>query len=400
MGPVKANMTALQKFDFVVRSAILRSEKPNKGLDAQIAANPNLMNRLTGYLPDGTKVVVAQRHGRGGMDFTKLMGGKVFAVAADGLSPVYEKDKDQKPTKTIKQEDGLPLYSSSGFYTLSTRDYPALDLLEGFATLINRGEQVVLITDAQRRAVQKMTLDSELDLELVGSVFGEALSDENNLVAGFDADINKKRRRGIERATEEAEDGGETYSGAEFKELVVSKKDGNATLILAWRVGEGKIESTVVPREAEGVDDSDRPIVRYLSAPEAVERFTQSPAFRAIEAELARGNSVQLAYVPGHLMRTSVSFRRKVENVLAAPSDKPVFGDAVYIHGALQGWCRTMAALMHSQHPNFPQVDYEAHHYVAAPRQAEVGMSKKLDGTGWFPPKIVNYDIGEVLFES
>lgn len=392
-------MTALQKFDFVVRSTVLRSEKPNKGLEAHLAPNPNQMNRLIGYLPDGTKVVVAQRHGRGGMDFNKLMGGKVFAVAADAISPVFEKDKDQKPTKNIKQEDGMPLYSSSGFYTLSTRDYPALDILEGFATLLNRGEQVVIITNQQLKAVQKMTLESELDLELVGSVFGEALSDENNLVAVFDADINKKRRRGIERAKEEAEDSGEAYSGVEFKELAVSKKDGNATLVLAWRVGNGPIKNTLVPREAEALDDADRPIMRYLSAPEAVERFTQSESFRSIQAELEAGNPVQLAFVSGHLMRTSVSFRRKVENVLAAPADKPVFGDAVYIHGALTGWCRTMAALMHSLHPNFPQADYEAHHYVAAPRQAEVGMSKKADGSGWQPPRVINYDIGQVLFE-
>lgn len=397
-GPEKSIMTALQKFDLLVHSTVIRSEKPNKGLDATLAANPNLMNRLVGFLPDGTKVTVAQRHGRGGMDFNKLVGGKVFAVAADGISPVYEKGEDKKPTKVIKQEDGMPLYSSSGFYTLSTREYPSLDILQGYAMLLSRGEQVVIISDEQLKGAQTMTLDSEFDLELVDSVFVEALSDDNNLVAGFDADMNRKRRRGIDRAKEEAQDTGDTYAGVEFKELSVSKKDGNATLVLAWRVGTGPVGSTIVPREAEGVDDADRPVTRYLTAQEAVEAFTQAPAFQAIKGELAKGNSVQLAYVPGHLMRTSVSFRRKVENVLAAPADKPQYGDAVYIHGALQGWCRTIAALMQSQHPNFPAADYDAHHYVAAPRQAEIGMNKKQDGTGWFPPKVVNYDIGAVLF--
>lgn len=392
-------MTALQKFDFVVQSTILRSDKPNKALEATAAANPNLMNRLVGFLPDGTKVTVAQRHGRGGMDFTKLMGGKVFAVAADGISPVFEKDGEGKPTKTVKQENGMPLHSSSGFYTLSTREYPALEILNGYGMLLNRGEQLVLISDAQRRCAQTMTLDSEFDLELIDSVFVEALSDDNNLVAGFDAEINKKRRRGIERATEEAEDTGEAYTGAEFKELQVSKKDGNATLVLAWRVGDGPIKSTVVPREEDSIDDAERTVTRYLTANEAVEKFVQGDAYLAIKNELVKGNSVQLAYVPGHLMRTSVSFRRKVENVLSAPADKPHYGDAVYIHGALQGWCRTIVTLMQSQHPNFPQADYDAHHYVAAPRQAEVGMNKKPDGSGWFPPMVVNYDIGAILFE-
>jgi len=73
-------MTSAKNFDLVVRSTLVRSEKANKGLDTLPAPNPNQMNRIIGYLPDGTKVVIAQRPGKGGMDFNKIMGGKVFAV--------------------------------------------------------------------------------------------------------------------------------------------------------------------------------------------------------------------------------------------------------------------------------------------------------------------------------
>jgi hypothetical protein len=394
-------MTApLQKFDFIIRSTVLRSEKPNKGLEATAAPNPNLMNRLIGYRPDGVKVVMAQRHGRGGMDFNKLMGGKVFAVAADAVSPVFEKDSANKPTKVIKTEDGLALYSSSGFYTLSTREHPALDIIHCYARLLNKGEQILMVSDEQLMQVQHVTLDSDLDLELVGSVFAEALSDDHNLVSGFDADTNKKRRRGVDRGKEEAEDSNETYGGVDFKELSVSKRDGNATLVLAWILPSGVSGSTLIPREIQGLDDADRPTTRYLSAEEAVEEFVKSDTYTELTRELEAGNSIELTYVQGHLMRTSVSFRRKAENVLAAEAGKPVFGDAVYIHGALTGWCRTLATLMHSQHPKFPQADYESHFYVAAPRQAEVGMNKKADGSGWEPPKVLNYDIGQVLFDN
>ncbi len=396
-------MTASKKFDLVVRSTIIRSEKPNKGLDTIPAPNPNQMNRIIGFLPDGTKAIIAQRPGKGGMDFNKIMGGKVYAVAADSISPVYEKDKEGKPTKTVKQEDGMPVYSSSGFYLMSSKDYPALDMLEGYTHLVNRGEQVLLVTDAQLKATDKLTLESELDLEMMGAAMQELLADSANLVARFDADANKRRRRGIERAKEEAEDAGEAFTGVQFKEVQVSKKDGNPFVLLSYREqGSQAVHSMFVLREAVTVNedyDDGRTLTKYYSPEEAVEAFTKSKDYAVLSKLVDAGKVVEVALTQGHVMRTSVSFRRKAENVLAAGTDKPIYGDAVYIHGALGGWCRGLASIMHSMHPNFPAADYEAHHYVVAVRQAEIGMNKKADGSGWIPPQPIHLALPTFQFE-
>jgi hypothetical protein len=384
-------MTA-QTFKFIVQSTILRGEKANKPLEAIEAATPHQMNRLIGYLPDGTKAVIAQRPGKGGMDFTKLMGGKVFAVAADGTSPVFEKDSEGKPTKNQKHEDGLPLYSSSGFYLLSSRDYPALDLGEYFTLLRENGSQVLMISDAQVANAQKVLLDSEFDLELVGASAQEALSDHNNLVTRFDEGINRKRRRAIERAQEEAQDAGEDYTGVAFKELSASKKDGNPALVAFWQIGGNHIQSTVILREILILDAGERPVTQYVDAAQAWEQFTATLDYQSIVAALNEGTPVTFGFVPAHAMRTSVSFRRKVENVMAAPTEKAQFGDAVYIQGAMRGWCRGIVGIMQSQHPNFPAADYEAHHYVVAVRQAEVGMNRTQDNTSWLPPQIIHVD--------
>ena len=386
------------KFDFTVRSTIVRGEKPNKGLDAVEAPNPNQMNRIIGYLPDGTKVVVAQRPGKGGMDFNKLMGGKVYAVAADGMSPVFEKDKDQKPTKNIKHEDGIPLYSSSGFYLMSSKEYMALEMVDCYTRLCGRGLQAMMVTDAQLKATQRLTLESDFDLEMLNAALTELLSDEHNLVSRFDADINKKRRRGIERAKEEAEDGSDPYAGVNFSELAVSKKDGNPFVLISGTIA-GKDFSLEIVREQDMMGDNDRVITKYFDADEAMAEFAKTQVYLDMEAELNAGRPVEVAYTQGHVMRTSVSFRRKAENVLAADPTKPHYGDAVYIHGALQGWCRGLVSVLHSMHPTFPAADYDAHHYVVAPRQAEIGMSKKADGSGWFPPKIVGHDLPLYQFD-
>lgn len=391
-------MTPTQKYDLLVKSTIIRSEKANKGLDATAAPNPNQMNRLKGFLPDGTEVVIAQRPGRGGMDFNKLLGGKVFAVAADGMSPVYEKDKDNKPTKVQKTEDGLPLYSSSGFYLLSSKEYPALDMFEAFTHLQGRGAQVLLLTPAQLAAKQQFALTSELDLEILQGEFEAALDHGHNLVSRFDEAMNRKRKRAIDNAQGEAEENGEDYAGVQFKEVGVSPKDGNPFIRFAWRVkGEQTIHTGNILREGLTLDDNDREVTVYFDAKQALERFTASAEYRKLVAVLDEGKEIDFAFAKGHVMRTSVSFRRKVENVMAASPDKALYGDAVYIHAAQQAWTKGLVALMHSQHPNFPNADYDAHHYVAACRQAEVGMSKKPDNSGWTPPKGVGYDLDTEL---
>lgn len=384
-------------FDFVVTSGVITSDKPTNGLVAIPAPNPNQMNRVVGFLPSGEKVVVAQRPGKGGMDFNKILGGKVFAVAADALSPVYEKDKDQKPTKTIKVENGLPLYSTSGFYTLSTKDYPALSVQEVYARVLPTGEQMLLVHKNAIDNRQTLTLSSDLDLDILTDFLVAALDDSQNLVSQFDADVNRKRERGIRRAKEDAEEASEEFEGPEFQELAVSKKDGNALALLAWRLENGTIGDAVIVRETEGLDDADRPVTKYLEAREAVDLFLTSDAYHLLSDELSNGRAVQLVFAIGHLMRSSVSFRRKVQNVLAEPADKVLYGDGAYIRGVTKNWSRSIVVLMNSQHPNFPKADYDAHHYVAAPRQAEMGMKKKADGSGWAPPEVVSYDLRALL---
>ena len=394
-------LAASQTFDFNVASAILRAEKPNKGLEAKAAANANLMHRLTGYLPDGTKVAVAQRHGKGGMDFNKLLGGKVFAVAADGFSPVFEKGADKKPTKVQKLEDGLPLYSASGFYLLSSKEYPALEITTAYALLQDDGARALLLTDEQLADKVDITLESELDWELLELRLADALSDSNSLVAGFDADINKKRQRGISRAREEAEDTEEPYAGVEFKELAASAKSGSPFVMLVWTTESARGHAFVL-REGEVVDqDTGLLHNAYFDPEQAIAYFKGTKAGRALLAELDRGHAVSVGLVQGHDVRTSVSFKRKAENVAAAPKGAPRYGDAVFIEGALKGWCRAIVNVMYSQHPNFPLADYEAHHYVAALRQVEVGMNKRPAGqTGWLPPVAMHYGVGSWLLAS
>lgn len=388
-------MKSLNSFEFTVRSMVVRGEKPTKGLEAIAAPNPNQMNRVSGFLADGTPVIVAQRPGKGGMDFNKLLGGKVFAVAADGVSPVYEKGPDNKPTKKQKVEDGAALYSSSGFYLLSSKDYPALHLLEAYTLLKEKGEQVLILTAEQVSRSQKHSLTSEMDFDLLSFELEQLLDDQLNLVTPLDDATNKKRNRGIERGKGEAEDSGEGYAGVEFKELSASKKDGNPFVYFAWRTDDGTSGEGAIVREITALNEDGRLVGQHLTPTEALQHLQGTPEYALLKRQLDAGIRVSFAFAQGHVMRTSVSFRRKVENVLAA-LNKPQYGDAVYIHAALNKWTKGLVALMQSQHPNFPAADYDAHHYVAACRQAEVGMNKA--GDRWTPPVALSYDIaGELM---
>lgn len=391
-------MNPLKKFDLIVRSTVLRGEKPTKGLDATIAPTPHQMNRVVGYMPDGTKVVVAQRPGKGGMDFNKLLGGKVFAVAADGMSPVYEKDKEGKVTKVQKTEDGLPLYSSSGFYTMSSKDYPALEIIEAYTLLRGNGAHVWILTEKDLEERQKFNMTSDMDLDLALTAIKAALSDEANLVARFDAAINKKRELALRRAKEDAEtaeeEGGAPYSGATFSQLAVSKKDGNPFVVFCWSADGTEAKMGAVTRERE-VQEEGRTVSKFLTPDEAIENFVGTQGYKDILAALEAGKTIDLAFARGHIMRSSVSCRRKAENVLQE-LDKPAFGDAVYIHAAVKGWTKGLLSLMHSQHPTFPAADYDAHHYVTSFRQAEIGMNKG-EGGKWSPPSGLHYKLSTAL---
>lgn len=138
-----------------------------------------------------------------------------------------------------------------------------------------------------------------------------------------------------------------------------------------------------------------RPVTRYFTPAEAMTAFAESAEFAQLKKEFDADHTVTFGWAQGHVMRTSVSFRRKVENVLAAPPEKPQYGDAVYIQAALKNWTRGLLSVMQSQHPNFPQADYDAHHYVVASRQAEVGMNKS--GERWTSPQALTYSMAARL---
>lgn len=271
-------------------------------------------------------------------------------------------------------------------------------IFPAFTRLGENGEQLLLLTAAQLRARKRMRLRDEAQYRTLMSDWCALLLDEHNLVAEFDTAANKKRRLAITlaktTAEAQAEDGGDPYAGVEFSELKVSKKDGNPFIYFVWRVGNEAPQEAMLLREAEGVSETtDRPVTEYLEADEAVSRFMDSPVGKKMLAALRAGQPVSVAYTQGHVMRTSVSFRRKVENVLAKPSP---YGDAVYIQGSLEGWTQGVVLFMHSMHPNFPNADYDAHHYVAAPRQASIGMNKQADGR-WTPPKALQFDLASFL---
>jgi hypothetical protein len=390
-------LTAHQKFELTPQSAIIRSDKPNKGIEAHASSNPNVMHYLVGYLPDGTKARVVQRHGKGGMDFNKIVGGKVFAVAADGFSPVFEKGADKKLSTVQKVEDGLPVFSASGFYLLSSKDYPALDMQSAYVLLQNKGARALVLSQEQLDARQELLLESEFDLELLDVGLADALSDDRNVFLPFDGDMDKKRQRSITRTKEEFEDTQEEYEGVEFAPCVANQKSGSPFVLLVWSTATKRGHAAVL-REQDGLDEDGRLRPMYFSPTEAVAYFKTTKEGRALLAATESGGTVAVAYVQGHSVRTSVSFRRKAENTLDEPTGKAQYGDAVFIQGAIRGWCKGIVAYLHSQHPNFPYADYDTHNYVVAPRQAEIGMTRKPVGQdGWLPPVAVHYGIGSWL---
>jgi hypothetical protein len=372
----------------LARTLIVRAEKPGKPLDVQPAKSEHQTNRVRGFTLEGEPVVVAQRTSKAGVDFNKLLGGKVYAVAADACAPVMEKDDQGKPTKKQKTEDGALLYSCSGFYCLSSKDYPALELSCPWALLLERGAKALLLSPAQLQGRKRLRLeDCDLDLELLQAELEQALDDAHCLVRGHDDAVNRKRRRAIDAARAEAEDQGEAYAGVDFATLSSSPKDGNPFVMYVWE-GEHDAGSGLVLRE-QTFGGEKFATTEYYSAEQAVALFRQSPAWERLERALEDG-SVEFSFVRGNLMRTSISFRRKCEQALA-PGSAASFGDAAFIRGAAAGWVRSACAILYSQHPLFPGKDYDSLHYVAALRQAEMGLDRHEDR--WGTPQPIHYDI-------
>jgi hypothetical protein len=386
----------MTKKPLVAKSVILTGEKPNVGIKAFPSPNPNQPHRICAYL-DGKPVMVAKRSGNGGLDINKLASGKIYAVAADAFSPVYEKDANGKPTKVQKLHDGMPLFSASGFYVMSSRDYPAVLLEQPLVKLLDKGEALAMVTRQQLQQTQRHIIFNEFELELFEQAILELLQDEHNLVSRFDADFNKRRKRAIQRAQEEAEDNGETYAGVEYQELSVSKRDGAPAVVLGWKSSSGQWADHLVLRQGEVQNDDPAELVKrlkYFEPQEALEHFQGSAVGRALRSAVAAGRTVEVFVTPAHLMRTSVSFKRKVANFDNGVMKKG-FGDAVFIEAAQQGWVKALVSVLQMLHPEFPRQDYETLHYVAAPRQAEVQMVKASDDAP-ARPQGIHYTMAEL----
>ena len=389
-------MKPMAKFDMVSRTLIVRSEKPNKPLTALASNNSHQMDRIVGFAPDGQPVVVAKRSGKAGVEFTKLQSGKVFAVAADACSPVMEKDEAGKSTKTQKTEDGAKLFSASGFYLLSSKEYPAVDIDTRYVHLSDAtGEMALTVSDAQIASMKHIRVTSDMDLDILASALEADLGDEHNPLTRFVEGANRARKRTIDTAKAEAEDADETYGGVEFKELPLSNKDGNPFLMLRIVLSEDKVLQASVLREAVTEKD-DKRIREYFTAEQAMERFMQSPTWTKLAQWVEAGNSADVMVVQGTAMRTSVMFRNKV---LAQKTTPKATGDGPFIRGASEGWVKAVMTTMFSRHPAFPQQDYDSLHFVAALRQAEMGMNKKADG-GFELPQPILYSISSVMQPS
>lgn len=392
------------KFDLYLRSRVIRSEKPTKSLTAIPAANQHQMNAIKGFM-GGKEVIIAHRSSKGGMDFNKILSGKVYAVAADAVSPVMEKGEDKKPTKIQKLEDGLPYYTTSGFYLLSSPEYPALEILECFTRLHRQGELLLMITWEALKARTKVSLTDLTQLEeLIEGSVAEMLSDVHNLVQPFDAKINKKRKLMIDQAKlaiastddDDDEPSAEEQELIAYQELTVSPKDGNPFIYMVWVVEGEQPREHIFTREML-MDGEKSQFMAACTTEEALNAFRLSDEYRDIYKALSEGRHVTISMARGNAMRPSRMFTGKIEATLNDAAGEKKFGDPIYIRGALKAWTPGIVWVMHSKHPAFPKKDYDHNYYVAAARQAELGMMK--NGQNQFhPPEAVCYDfIGPML---
>lgn len=386
---------------FIIKSALLFAESQKTGIEGALSTNPHQSDKLYCLDDQGRKVIVAKRGGtKGGVEFNKLISGKVLAVIADGFSPQLEKQKEgaQGPDKgrappLQKTEDGKLLFSSSGFYLASTKEYPSLISTAALTKLDAGGLLIRAITQQQlfqARAVPVASLQ-ELNAALRG--LRDALSDEHVTTAPFAEQINKARKRAISRAQEDAEDEGAKYEGVQFAELAASPRDGAPFVALAWECA-GQLGCTLVTKDR--LDNTGKfETVAALTTEEAVALFSRSTQYRFLADSVKQGQQLRLYFVSGNTYRSSVSFKKKVENA-KVDSPKNKYGDAVFINGISQGWAKGFITVMHSMHPAFPSKDYDALHFVASARQSEIRMCKNDQGS-WNPPEVIHYELAKLL---
>lgn len=391
-----------KKFDINIKSLVIKGDpvKNNVALQGNLSPNPNQMNRLKGYLPDGTLAYIAQRPGKGGMEFNKLLSGKVFAVAADAITPVYEKDKEGNKTDKIKTEDGLPVYSSSGFYLLSSKEYPALSIFNCVSKLLDKGESAICVTAHQLKSNYRLKLESSIEFDIFLKQMEDMLSPEYNACSEFVENTNKLRQRGIQREKEECEDQNAKYAGVEYSPLTLSKKDGNPALVLSYETKDGKLVEDLVLMQATITDenyDDGRLVTKYFTPSEAVAFYLESFAGQKFLKEIEAQEALDACLIPANVFRTSVSFRKKVSNFYNSSKTQALYGDAVFLDKAFKEWTKSIANVIYSKHPNFPSVDYDSLHYVVALRQSELGMNRLTKGSEteratYSPPEAVSIE--------
>ncbi|MCX8017331.1 MAG: hypothetical protein N2690_05460 [Rhodocyclaceae bacterium] len=343
----------------------------NGGIKVELSTHPAKPHYVLG-LVDGQEVAIALA-GKGGVDINKLASGRVLALAADGFRPAFEKEAAQSGPKEQKTHNGRPLFLASGFYLLSTKDYPAHCILQGYMRLLDEGERLAIVTEKSLRQAGVFTLSGRDDLLRFHEWAVQALDDAHNFLHRFDADVNKRKARILRRAQEDAEDAGEVLQAVELKPLAADAKDGSAALLLLWHRN-GQPQSHLVRRHIEVARDE--PLAadaRLVFAPpkEAMAAFWRTPAGGELASTVKSGKPINLVAVRGCVMRTSVSARKKIDN---ARHSTEQHGEAVWLRAALQGWVRGMAPVLSMQHPEFPRKDYDVLHYVAAPRQAEIEL--------------------------
>lgn len=379
-------MTPLKTFETVALSTVIKAKKPNRPLDAVAAKSEHQANRIVGQSLSGSPVVVAQRPGRaGGVDFNKLLSGKAYAVAADAVSPIYEKDEKGEKSKIQKLEEGAKAFSSSGFYILSSKEYPAEDILPGYVRFLTSDfTHVLFVPPSSAKGPSVAEVDSDLALELLEQSLEEALSDEKNLLLPYVASANRARKRRIDLAISEAEDQEEQYSGVPSTELPLSLKDGTPFAWVHVSVGEA-MEETALTRQVQTVKDG-KPLVVTVGAEEAMAKFKGSKAYALIRNALQKGLKAKVSFMEGNVLRSSVMFKKKALNDKDSPSK---FGDGPFLRGMGVAWVRAFVTVMYSKHPAFPDKDYDSLHFVCSARQAEMGFNKQ--GDKWGAPEAILY---------
>ena len=380
---------------WIVQSAIIVGMNPGKPLEIQLSENPHKANKIIGRLLDGTAVIVSLRPGRGGVPINKLSTGKVFAVAADSFSPVYEKEGG-KPTKRQKVEaDGTLHFSTGACYLMSTGEYKALVMGYYLTYVPQSGDEFFVIDSAAITTRVQVTLRNKEDYVAFLRYMCRCLNPNNNWMHVHNSVINRVRARKIRTAQEQADEEGYVYEGIQPNDLDIDPRDGAPTVFLDVRDAVLTSQSAFeIVRCAMGRIEPDTGRISYthMSHTDRMKTFANEPLAHRIVARLKAGREVVVSIAQGATFRQSVSTKKKFANALDGSNS----GDSFYCNHAIGKWTNSMVGVMHSTHPRFPNEDYTTNHFVASLRQAEVLME---NGSGsWRPLDIPGYDIPASIY--